>query len=34
MTSKGTVDQISITKGVDPSLDKEAMRVVALLPAF
>ncbi len=34
VTSKGTVDQISITKGVDPSLDKEAMRVVALLPAF
>jgi protein TonB len=34
VTAKGTVIQISILKGVDPELDKEAMRVVATLPAF
>jgi len=34
VTAKGTVSQISILKGVDPELDKEAMRVVATLPAF
>ena len=34
VTSKGTIDQISITKGVDPELDKEAMRVVSILPPF
>lgn len=34
VTSKGTVDLISITKGVDPELDKEAMRVVSILPLF
>ena len=34
VTPKGGVSQVSILKGVDPELDKEAMRVVALLPAF
>jgi periplasmic protein TonB len=34
VTSKGTVSQVSILKGVDPELDKEAMRVVNTLPAF
>ena len=34
VTYKGTVDQISVLKGVDPALDAEAMRVVALLPAW
>jgi len=34
VTAKGTVSQISILKGVDPELDKEAMRVVSTLPAF
>jgi TonB family protein len=30
----GSVDKISIIKGVDPELDKEAFRVVSTLPAF
>lgn len=34
VTSKGTVNQVSILKGVDPELDKEAIRVVEALPAF
>jgi len=34
VTSKGGVDKVSILKGVDPELDKEAMRVVSTLPAF
>ncbi|MDX9725587.1 MAG: TonB family protein [Bacteroidales bacterium] len=34
VTSKGTVDRVSILKGVDPELDKEAIRVVQTLPAF
>jgi periplasmic protein TonB len=34
VTAKGTVSQISILKGVDPELDKEAMRVVSTLPPF
>ena len=34
VTAKGTVSQISVLKGVDAELDKEAMRVVATLPAF
>jgi protein TonB len=34
VTSKGTVDRVSILKGVDPELDKEAIRVVQQLPAF
>lgn len=34
VTSKGTVSQISILKGVDPELDTEAMRVVSTLPLF
>jgi protein TonB len=34
VTSKGTVSQVSIMKGVDPELDAEAMRVVSTLPAF
>ncbi len=34
VTSKGTVDRVSILKGVDPELDKEAIRVVQTLPSF
>jgi periplasmic protein TonB len=34
VTAKGTVSQISVLKGVDPELDKEAMRVVSTLPTF
>lgn len=34
VTYKGTVEQISILKGVDPALDEEAIRVVSLLPAW
>jgi protein TonB len=34
VTSKGTVDRVSILKSVDPELDKEAVRVVQSLPAF
>jgi TonB family protein len=31
---EGSIDKVSILKGVDPDLDKEAIRVVASLPAF
>ena len=34
VTAKGGVSQVSILKGVDPELDKEAMRVVSTLPPF
>jgi len=34
VTSKGGVSQVSVMKGVDPELDKEAIRVVNTLPAF
>jgi protein TonB len=34
VTSKGGVNQVSILKGVDPELDKEAIRVVNTLPTF
>ncbi len=34
ITSTGAVNQISVIKGVDPELDKEAMRVVSTLPTF
>lgn len=34
VTARGTVSQISVLKGVDPELDKEAMRVVSTLPEF
>lgn len=34
VTSRGGVSQVSILKGVDPELDKEAIRVVTSLPAF
>ncbi|MBN1107697.1 MAG: energy transducer TonB [Bacteroidales bacterium] len=34
VTAKGTVSQISVLKGVDPELDKEAVRVVSTLPTF
>jgi len=34
VTSKGGVNQVSILKGVDPELDKEAIRVVQTLPSF
>ncbi len=34
VTPKGGVAQVSVLKGVDPELDKEAIRVVNSLPAF
>ena len=34
VTAQGGVSQVSILQGVDPDLDKEAMRVVNVLPAF
>lgn len=34
VTAKGGVSQVSVLKGVDPELDKEAIRVVNMLPAF
>lgn len=34
VNSKGGISQISILKGIDAELDKEAMRVVSTLPAF
>ncbi len=34
VTSKGAVNQVSVLKGVDPELDKEAIRVVSGLPPF
>lgn len=34
VTAKGTVDKVSVLKGVDPELDKEAIRVVESLPPF
>jgi len=30
----GSIDKLSVLKGVDPDLDKEALRVVATLPSF
>ena len=30
----GSIDKISVLKGVDPELDKEALRVVGTLPTF
>lgn len=34
VTYKGAVDQISVLKSVDPALDNEAKRVIAMLPAW
>jgi len=34
VTAKGTVDQVSVLKGVDPDLDAEAIRVVKSFPRF
>jgi len=34
VTSKGTIDQVSILKGVDPELDAEAIRIVKIFPPF
>ena len=34
VTARGGVSQVSVLKGVDPELDKEAVRVVNDLPAF
>lgn len=34
VTSKGSVSKVNILKGVNPELDKEAIRVVNTLPAF
>ena len=34
VTAQGGVNLISVLKGVDPELDKEALRVVSTLPAF
>jgi len=30
----GSIDRISVLKGVDPELDKEAIRVVSTMPSF
>jgi len=34
VTSKGTVEKVSVARGVDPILDKEAVRVVKSLPKW
>ena len=34
VTYKGTVDQVSVVRGVDPSLDQEAIRVIKMLPLW
>lgn len=34
VTSEGSVDKVSILKGVSPELDAEALRVVSSLPGF
>ena len=34
VTYKGTVDQVSVVRGVDPALDDEAVRVIKLLPLW
>jgi periplasmic protein TonB len=34
VTYKGAVDQVTVFKSVDPSLDNEAVRVVKMLPEF
>jgi TonB family protein len=34
VTSEGGISKVSVLKGVDPSLDQEAIRVVKSLPAF
>ena len=34
VTSKGSVDQVTVTRGIDPSLDEEAIRVIKMLPLF
>ena len=34
VTSTGTIDKISITKGVDPTLDAEAIRIIKTIPRF
>jgi protein TonB len=34
VTYKGAVDQISVIKSVDPALDNEAKRVIAMLPGW
>lgn len=34
VTYKGTIDQVQIIKGVDPSLNEEAIRVIKMLPTW
>jgi protein TonB len=34
VTAKGTVDRVSVLRGVDPEIDAEAIRVASSLPAF
>lgn len=34
VTYKGSVDQVQVVKGVDPSLDAEAIRIIKILPTF
>jgi protein TonB len=34
VTYKGGVDQVTVTRGVDPSLDNEAVRVIKMLPTW
>jgi protein TonB len=34
VSAKGTVEQVKIARGIDPNLDKEAVRVIQSLPAW
>ncbi|HRC95011.1 MAG TPA: energy transducer TonB, partial [Tenuifilaceae bacterium] len=34
VTYKGTVDHVSVLRGVDPTLDEEAIRVIKMLPKW
>jgi protein TonB len=34
ITAKGTVDRVSVLRGVDPEIDAEAIRVASSLPTF
>jgi protein TonB len=34
VTYKGAVDQVSVVRGVDPTLDEEAIRVIKMLPLW
>ena len=34
VSTEGSIDQVSVVKGIDPELDAEAVRVIKLLPAW